>query len=480
MSTPYLTPKGVTNMTKELLLTNLQLEKNIIKKKLMYGIITSDDATNQLTMVNKEERKLKEQLVLEKHVNKNGSPRKIKYQESKDLWVTIMADKKKIYSKTRNGLIDKLFIYYDLNIQSKTIKTIFTQALDEKAKTENVNPKTIDRYNYFFNRFIDDEFACRNITEITKADLKAYTQNMVNKLHPKKKAFLGYKSLLNLIFTYAIEYELITSNPVISIKNSIYLKSCDTQKNVSEDKILSLNEIETIKSEIYRRMSLKRYNGYFINGFAILLSIETGMRVGELCSLKWSDIHDNYIHIHSQQLSRKIQGGKEYYLVNWTKNEKGISNGGRRFPLTNAIKHILSELKSIQDAKHITSDFILCHENGEWIKSDAYQTCLRRLMRSLGLPVTNNHTFRMSLNSNIFIPNGIPETTRALLLGHSVETNLKYYSYAPRDAEEEILNILNASSDNNNLVSPRSHQKITNIADYNKKKKASDCYLKGF
>lgn len=57
--------------------------------------------------------------------------------------------------------------------------------------------------------------------------------------------------------------------------------------------------------------------------------------------------------------------------------------------------------------------------------------------------VTNNHAFRMSLNSNIFIPIGLPVTERARLLGHSVDTNLKYYSFAGKDNLQDICDLLN-------------------------------------
>jgi len=66
-------------------------------------------------------------------------------------------------------------------------------------------------------------------------------------------------------------------------------------------------------------------------------------------------------------------------------------------------------------------------------------------MKSMNIPVTNNHAFRKSLNSNVFIPNGIPVTERAYLLGHSVETNLKHYSYARIGVDQEILDRLNGS-----------------------------------
>jgi hypothetical protein len=64
----------------------------------------------------------------------------------------------------------------------------------------------------------------------------------------------------------------------------------------------------------------------------------------------------------------------------------------------------------------------------------------------LGFQVTNNHAFRMSLNSNVFIPLGIPVTERARLLGHSVETNEKYYSYARKNSMQDICALLNGQA----------------------------------
>lgn len=39
----------------------------------------------------------------------------------------------------------------------------------------------------------------------------------------------------------------------------------------------------------------------------------------------------------------------------------------------------------------------------------------------------------MSLNSNVLIPKGVTVADRAAMLGHSIETNLKYYSFAQKD-----------------------------------------------
>lgn len=45
----------------------------------------------------------------------------------------------------------------------------------------------------------------------------------------------------------------------------------------------------------------------------------------------------------------------------------------------------------------------------------------------------------MTFNSLVLIPAGFTVTERARMLGHSVETNLKHYSFDPRNTEKESL-----------------------------------------
>ena len=424
-------------------------QKSSVTQQLRCGIITEVDAVKEKDMIDKKERAIKKKLVQEVHVSRDGTPRKFSYSQSKKLWYTIMPGSKKrqIYAHTEAELYEKLFQTYGLVIADTSVYGIFTEAILQKSQTDNNNEETINRYRYDYSRFITEEFARKDIRSLTGTDLKAYTQELVNRMHPAKKAFFKYKSVLNLIWDYAIEHEIVTTNPVKAIVNKRYYKSCEIEKPKSENKILSADEISSLKEYIRYMMERKNHDGYFINGYAALLSIETGMRAGELPALKWEDVKDTFIHIHAQQLTHVKEGGKEYYYAPWTKNEReSTTRCGRKFPLTENIRDILDELRAVQEEKGIISEFVFCHEDGEWIKTDAYETCFRRMCRHLGFSVSNNHALRMSLNSNIFIPLGIPVAKRAELLGHSVETNLRHYSYATKDDLDDVCDLLNGAN----------------------------------
>ena len=434
------------------LLNDFKEQKESIQIQFECGIISLADALEEKSKIMKKEIKLKEKLVKEVHITKDGKPRTISYLESVEMYSTKMADGRKMRATTYENLILKLFNEYHLSISSFTVNDIFEKALELKRETKNVNPDTLRHNRSTYNRFIDNDFRKLDVREITEEVLQKYTLNLVRNNRIKDKAFLNYKGILNLIFNYAVKKKVIPDSPVRFLENQEYMKSCDNSSGTSETKIFSEEELEIIKKTIRHKMKFKRYNGYFINGYAMLFSIQTGMRVGEICSLKWDDILEDRIHIHSQQLHSITN--QEYTYACWTKDEKRRSNGGRYFPLTNEIKALLDELKEVQNSLGIHSEYVFCHEDGEWIKKEAYQTSLRRLCRGLGYSITNNHAFRMSLNSNVLIPSGMTSAMRAELLGHSIMTNEKYYSFARKDNVEMALNMLNHE------VTPRSPQNI--------------------
>ncbi|MDD6580395.1 MAG: tyrosine-type recombinase/integrase [Lachnospiraceae bacterium] len=429
----------------------LERAKTSIEEELKCGIIDDVEAVLRRNEMDSKISKLKKEAVLKVHIKKNGSPKAIKYLEKSEIWRTLVDGEKPIYGITEEIVIDKLFDYYGLSLDSTLFKDVFSRALNEKATTENISKKTVKHLKSDYNRFFvkySNTLPEKDIRNITVADLKAYTQAFTNDKHPTLAIFKAYKGILNLIFDYAYANGIIALNPVSGIKNSAYNKSMSATKHTAEEKIFSVEEIEKIKAEVNKRFTYtKKYNNYFINGYAILFSIETGCRIAEICSLKWKDVKDTVIWIHSQQTQN---ADNEWEELPYTKNERLLppdARKGREYPITNNIRAILDELKAKQEQLGIKSEYVFCHEDGDWIKTTAYQTCLRRLCRHVfgkDCDITNNHAFRMSLNSNIFIPKGLPVTERARLLGHSVETNLKRYSFAGKGNIADICELLNA------------------------------------
>lgn len=90
----------------------------------------------------------------------------------------------------------------------------------------------------------------------------------------------------------------------------------------------------------------------------------------------------------------------------------------------------------------------ICEERRFLATAVAYYEALNKVSKKLVLRLSNNHVFRMALNSYVYVPMGVPITERAKLLGHSVDTNLKHYTFARSDEYlnelGEMINTFNA------------------------------------
>lgn len=129
----------------------------------------------------------------------------------------------------------------------------------------------------------------------------------------------------------------------------------------------------------------KRYD--FI-GYAMLFSIATGVRVGEIPVLKWEDITDKGVHIHRQKRSTKVKGQKKTLEeLPFTKNERRYPKDGRYFPITDEIAAILEEIRGKQSELGIKSEYIFCREDGSWFDKDIYAQRLRRLCERMGYTI---------------------------------------------------------------------------------------------
>lgn len=215
--------------------------------------------------------------------------------------------------------------------------------------------------------------------------------------------------------------------------NTHFKKSLNLTVDKTEDKAFTMDDLGQIRTYLWNRVSRLRY---YVNGYAILFSSHTGVRESEISSLKWADIGDQLIHIHSQHNDELRDGEKYYYYNPTTKNAKGESNNGRYIPLTQEVTHILSELKSKQLSLKIDSEWGFCKEDGNWITTAGYYKSLYKIcVEKLKLKLSNNHAFRIALNANVLIPMGLEAPERPSILGHSVETNLQYYTFS-REKEQ--------------------------------------------
>lgn len=324
--------------------------------------------------------------------------------------------RREIIRNTEDQLIAYLRDYYmDMEERQKTFESLLQSMLHDLVEENNRSLLTVASYRNDLDNILPKEFFSRPYNEITESELKAIIVSQTKKLHPKPERLRKAIQIVNRVFIYGMRKHLCQTNPAQYIDPNSYLCNCNVVRKRAEDKEFSDAEIERIKTDVLRTPDNPR-------ALMILLAIETGMRRSELCALHWDDIEDSYIHIHRQQLKDLSTRPMAFYEVQYTKDEREHPHDGRRFPITPEIREVLDLAKQLKGS----SKYIF-HDTDSWVLKDGYSRFLRRRCISLGITTTNNHAFRIALNNKL-IRLGLSADERALILGHSVEVNERFYS----------------------------------------------------
>lgn len=444
--------------------------QKILSDRETFVIMGMDEIvlSEKMSNLKDKERNLKIEYVKKVHVTKEGKEREITLNGN--LYRTYLPDRTPVRAKTLEGVYLKLYDYYaeECNlITDYTVRNVYILALNHKKKNKGVNnnladaskKNTILRDDQDYERFIDSKFATLDIRKITPQKVEDYILDTLSDIYSSTGIKLNirsynehFKHILNLIFDYAEERNIIEHNYIRSsmrFKSERFSDLLDYTKKDAEDKAFSEEEIKSLTDEVRKRMTMpNKYGNIYTNGYMFILSTLTGMRIGELCSLKKEDINfeDKYIHVHTQQLKEK--NSKDFEYCPHTKNEKKGSNGGRFVPLTDPAENLLKDLFLKQKQFGIKSDWVFANPDGDWVRTDQYTIFLYRLCKSFGFNITNNHAIRMYFNSYVLSPLGVEIADRAKILGHSVDVNSKNYTFADRHYCESVRQKLNQRNNN--------------------------------
>ncbi len=239
------------------------------------------------------------------------------------------------------------------------------------------------------------------------------------------------KNLINPCMEYAVDNNLIKKNPCTKV---VIPKENTLQVKTKEQFALSDEEIIKFKEEALR--TAKNGTVLYRDAAVFVLMIATGMRVGEACALKWSDIYEEagYIRIHST-----IQTGEQ--------NEKKVKDGtktndGRLIPLNDNIRGYLKLLRDYDKVHNIKSDLVVCTRNGTPQTEQKLNRALKRLCKRAGIegnvtPHTLRHTFGSTL-----IRKGVGIEIVSRLMGHAnIMVTYNKYIHVIKEQEAKAMTL---------------------------------------
>lgn len=343
--------------------------------------------------------------------------------------------KRKFRRSTEESLWDELAVWYLDNKHNLSFTQLYEEWIGWKETPQNQD--NIKRITASWNAYYEKEPLSKDLIEmpvskITSRMLREWAEAILKKNYPvDKKKFSRIFSIVNQCLEYASDedYHYIEDNPWIKARKKIN-KKLITAKPLPSDEEQVFTDEERRQLKVMIREDLIRYKKQpTVAGLQILFLFETGLRIGECCGLKWTDIRGGRLFIRRQANN---DGVKE-----WTKS----TDGYRDIPLTKEARKILEEVTEYNKTHGLNAEWIFQGDNPKYdyrLSYNAADRKLRKLCNRLDTVIKSPHKCRKTCISTLLDNPNVNNRTVQRFAGHKdLTTTFGYYNFDRKSKEEQ-------------------------------------------
>lgn len=282
-----------------------------------------------------------------------------------------------------------------------------------KYKKNTVKKSTYYNYSYSVAKYLYPSFAGKNITKIK--NYNNFIEELSDTLSPKTVRDIVTK-LKEIINFYEEEH-----NTKLNIK-----KMSLPKMNKKEIQILSNKEKQKLEKYCIEQNSLK--------SLGILICLNTGLRVGEVCALRWENVDFETRRIHVEKTIERIYSKEENKTIVIIDTPKSITSV-RTIPINSKLYNILKQIRG----KSKKTDFVLTGSSEHYVEPRNYQYNFKEILKRNKVKKYKFHTLRHTFATNC-IEAGMDIKSLSEILGHAdVSITLNIYVHSSDKAKRKYL-----------------------------------------
>ena len=277
----------------------------------------------------------------------------------------------------------------------------------------SVKKSTYQKYESIFHNHIEKHSISKiQVRYITSKTINEFSDNLLNAGNLSAKTINDILIVIGLALTYTEE---IYNIPKPKIK---YVK-----EHKKEMRVLSVSEQKILEQYLLTDMNSCK--------LGVFIALYTGIRVGELCALRWEDIDGKHMVIN--KTVQRLKGESKTVLEI---TEPKTRNSNRVIPLPQFLQQILETYRS--------TGTVMKNRNGKLVEPRLMQLTFEKYISDCGLPKTNFHALRHTFATRC-VEAGFDIKSLSEILGHTdVKTTLNKYVHSSLEQKQKNMELLNS------------------------------------
>lgn len=394
--------------------TNTENAETILKYIKDNAIIDLSYVQKQMEMANNEK-------LLNKH------PYKIS-QGSDGFWRTYLPDDSKangrrmIKKKTEADVKKAVITFWKVKAENPTLQEIFEEWNDRRLELKKISDATHERNAQVFRRHYS-EFGKQKIKMVEPEEFEDFLERQIPEHDLSAKAFSNLKSVTKGFLKRAKKRKLIEWSPDTLLQD-IDTSDNDFKKIIREDdeEVFVDDELPVVLNYLENNLDLKN--------IGILLMFITGVRVGELVTLKHSDFEGNSVKIRRTETRVRVEKGKyEYRVKDFPKSKAGV----RTVIIPKDFTWLVQKIAQINPEEEYV--FVTA---GKRMTTNCIRRRMTRMCTKLGIKSKSPHKARRTYAS-ILCDNDIDKRLITDVMGHTdIQCTENYYHKNRKDINKKL------------------------------------------
>ena len=288
----------------------------------------------------------------------------------------------------------------------------------------SVKPKTYERYSDIISKHLIPRLGECQIEELTPIIVQRYITELMQRGNLKTGKGLSPNSVNSVIAV--IQGSMETAYTLGLVKEYTMNKIKRPKAQEKQVTCFTLSEQKLLEEAVRKDRRIKM--------IGVLLCLYTGLRLGELIALEWTDVDLSKAELHVNKTcfyGKNNNGGYRRYI-----NEPKTLSSVRVIPFPKQLLPILREAKKRSQSPYVVAD------GEEPVSVRSYQRSFELLQKKLKIPRRGFHSLRHTFATRA-LECGMDVKTLSEILGHKNPTiTLNRYVHSLMEHKRDMMNRL--------------------------------------